>query len=445
MKPYRLHRCRVVAVACVLVLAGAVPGRRPSSRRRQARPVQPAGQSRFRRRPAPSPSPAAGAFPPPPGAQQSAAVPPAPAPGGGLRARAGRLRSRRAGRIRRPARRPRPGPPPKPSKVCLNFPAIREDVEKGAAAHQGGRRPQGAPRGGLPAVQELRRSRKPRWSSSWRPIRRLCGVPPQIDHAGQGQPRQDDPDPQPAFAAPAAGPAAAPTLERRARRPDHRRRHVVPTARPRHLRHIDGQRPLATMSEPAGRVADATGNWVDTSAPAWARPYLRLTRLDRPIGWWLLLLPCWWSAALAAIADRAPGVPIPGTSLLFLIGAIVMRGAGCTWNDLVDRDIDARVERTRSRPIPSGQVSVQGGGGLPGGAGAGRLAGAGAVQPLRDHGRHRFARRGRDLSVHEALHLLAADFSRAGVLLGRADGLGRGARPARCCRRSCSTPDRSPG
>jgi 4-hydroxybenzoate polyprenyltransferase len=111
------------------------------------------------------------------------------------------------------------------------------------------------------------------------------------------------------------------------------------------------------MNEAAGRVADATGNWVDSSAPGWLRPYLRLTRLDRPIGWWLLLLPCWWSSALAAVADRAWG-PNPWHILLLLIGAIVMRGAGCTWNDLVDRDIDARVERTRSRPIPSGQVSV---------------------------------------------------------------------------------------
>ncbi len=110
------------------------------------------------------------------------------------------------------------------------------------------------------------------------------------------------------------------------------------------------------MSQVPGPVADATGNWVDTGAPAWLRPYLRLTRLDRPIGWWLLLLPCWWSAALAAILAGWWG-PNPWHVLLFLIGAIVMRGAGCTWNDLVDRDIDARVERTRSRPIPSGQVS----------------------------------------------------------------------------------------
>jgi 4-hydroxybenzoate polyprenyltransferase len=112
------------------------------------------------------------------------------------------------------------------------------------------------------------------------------------------------------------------------------------------------------MSNDAGRVADATGNWVDTWAPAALRPYLRLMRLDRPIGWWLLLLPCWWSAALAAIPARAIG-PDPWHIVLFLIGAIVMRGAGCTWNDLTDRDYDARVARTRSRPIPSGQISVK--------------------------------------------------------------------------------------
>src|SRR5215470_19029742 len=112
------------------------------------------------------------------------------------------------------------------------------------------------------------------------------------------------------------------------------------------------------MSETAGRVFDATGNWVDGLAPAWSRPYLRLARLDRPIGWWLLLLPCWWSTALAADASRA--WPDPLKLLLFMIGAIAMRGAGCTWNDLVDRDLDAKVERTRSRPIPSGQVSITG-------------------------------------------------------------------------------------
>jgi 4-hydroxybenzoate polyprenyltransferase len=111
------------------------------------------------------------------------------------------------------------------------------------------------------------------------------------------------------------------------------------------------------MSATFERVADSIGNWVDDRAPVWIRPYLRLARLDRPIGWWLLLLPCWWSAALAAIPANGWG-PNLWHVVLFLIGAIAMRGAGCTWNDLVDRDIDARIERTRSRPIPSGQVSV---------------------------------------------------------------------------------------
>ena len=112
------------------------------------------------------------------------------------------------------------------------------------------------------------------------------------------------------------------------------------------------------MTEGAGRVADSTGNWVDTAAPARLRPYLRLARLDRPIGSWLLLLPCWWSAGLAAIADGSP-YPNPWHCLLFFIGAFAMRGAGCTWNDITDRDLDAKVERTRSRPIPSGQVTVE--------------------------------------------------------------------------------------
>src|SRR5215475_2689788 len=111
------------------------------------------------------------------------------------------------------------------------------------------------------------------------------------------------------------------------------------------------------MIDLSARVADATGNWVDSRAPSWSRPYLRLSRLDRPIGSWLLLMPCWWSAALAAgISGHVKSLPL--TILLFFIGAFVMRGAGCTWNDITDRDLDAKVERTRSRPIPAGQVSV---------------------------------------------------------------------------------------
>jgi 4-hydroxybenzoate polyprenyltransferase len=111
------------------------------------------------------------------------------------------------------------------------------------------------------------------------------------------------------------------------------------------------------MTDGAGRVADSTGNWVDGVAPEWSRPYLRLARLDRPIGSWLLLLPCWWSVGLAAVAARQQ-VDL-WLVVLFFIGSFAMRGAGCTWNDIVDRDLDKRVERTRSRPIPSGQVSVR--------------------------------------------------------------------------------------
>jgi 4-hydroxybenzoate polyprenyltransferase len=90
--------------------------------------------------------------------------------------------------------------------------------------------------------------------------------------------------------------------------------------------------------------------------PASLLPYLRLARVDRPIGFWLLALPCFWSVALA---NRGTGAayPDPWILLLFAIGAIVMRAAGCTYNDIVDRKIDARVARTRSRPLPSGQVT----------------------------------------------------------------------------------------
>ncbi len=107
-------------------------------------------------------------------------------------------------------------------------------------------------------------------------------------------------------------------------------------------------------------VADAPPeNWVDRWAPESLRPYLRLGRFDRPIGIWLLLFPCWWSQTLAEV-ER--GQPYPSISylILFLIGATAMRAAGCAYNDYVDRDIDAQVARTASRPIPSGQVTPQG-------------------------------------------------------------------------------------
>jgi 4-hydroxybenzoate polyprenyltransferase len=110
------------------------------------------------------------------------------------------------------------------------------------------------------------------------------------------------------------------------------------------------------MSGSTGRVADATGNWVDSLAPSFSRPYLRLARLDRPIGSWLLLMPCWWSVGLAGMHNgRFPSL---WHMVLFFVGAFAMRGAGCTWNDLVDRNLDGLVERTRSRPIPSGQVTI---------------------------------------------------------------------------------------
>ncbi len=113
------------------------------------------------------------------------------------------------------------------------------------------------------------------------------------------------------------------------------------------------------MSADDHTVADAVrGHWADRLIPVRLRPYARLARLERPIGWWLLLLPCWWSSALATdVAGwRYPSI---WHLVLFLVGAVAMRGAGCTYNDIVDRDLDAQVARTRSRPIPSGQVSAR--------------------------------------------------------------------------------------
>lgn len=113
-----------------------------------------------------------------------------------------------------------------------------------------------------------------------------------------------------------------------------------------------------------GRVADApSGHWTYKMLPRGAWPYAQLARWDRPIGWWLLLWPCWWSAALAPLARVGEAMPFwvqvvnPFHIILFLIGAIAMRGSGCTYNDLVDQNIDNQVARTRSRPLPSGQVS----------------------------------------------------------------------------------------
>ncbi|MEM1104463.1 MAG: 4-hydroxybenzoate octaprenyltransferase [Pseudomonadota bacterium] len=111
-------------------------------------------------------------------------------------------------------------------------------------------------------------------------------------------------------------------------------------------------------SAPKDAIADAApSNWVDRRAPAALRPYLRLARADRPIGTWLLLWPCLWSMALAQISlgERAPNLWF---LILFVVGATAMRGAGCVYNDIIDRDIDAKVARTANRPIASGAASV---------------------------------------------------------------------------------------
>lgn len=114
----------------------------------------------------------------------------------------------------------------------------------------------------------------------------------------------------------------------------------------------------APRPELSGTVPDAApDNLVDRMAPASWRPFLRLARIDRPIGWWLLLLPCWWSAALAGIAAGAP--PRLDHLVLFLIGAVAMRGAGCVYNDIIDRDLDRQVARTRNRPLASGAIGVK--------------------------------------------------------------------------------------
>ena len=115
----------------------------------------------------------------------------------------------------------------------------------------------------------------------------------------------------------------------------------------------------STKPDKLGQVYDAIiGNWVDNLAPIKLRPYLRLSRADRPIGTWLLLIPCWWGLLVGILEDEQ--VVINDFWLLFScsIGAFLMRGAGCTWNDILDRKIDGAVERTRSRPIPSGQITL---------------------------------------------------------------------------------------
>lgn len=107
-----------------------------------------------------------------------------------------------------------------------------------------------------------------------------------------------------------------------------------------------------------GQVADAKqGNWVDALPLSWPKPYLRLSRADRPIGTWLLFIPCIWGACLGFAAEDVAVATLIWVLFVCAIGSFLMRGAGCTWNDFTDRDIDAKVARTRSRPLPSGQVT----------------------------------------------------------------------------------------
>jgi 4-hydroxybenzoate polyprenyltransferase len=108
---------------------------------------------------------------------------------------------------------------------------------------------------------------------------------------------------------------------------------------------------------PPAALPDASPFLLRHAPQAW-HPFIQLARLDRPIGWWLLLLPCWWSSLLASIARQTP--PNLWHLVLFFIGAMAMRGAGSTYNDLVDRDIDAKVERTRGRPLPAGRIGPRG-------------------------------------------------------------------------------------
>jgi 4-hydroxybenzoate polyprenyltransferase len=116
---------------------------------------------------------------------------------------------------------------------------------------------------------------------------------------------------------------------------------------------------MASINPVDATVPDAKpGNWVQRYAPSALQPFMQLARFDRPIGGWLLLFPCWWSLSMAELARGRP-YPNPWYLLLFLIGAFVMRGAGCTYNDIIDRDYDAQVARTRNRPLPSGRVTVK--------------------------------------------------------------------------------------
>ena len=152
--------------------------------------------------------------------------------------------------------------------------------------------------------------------------------------------------------------------------------------------------PLTTArqrSQPRDRrPTSARDGWIDRLLPAAARPYARLTRLDRPIGTWLLLFPCWWGCSWRSratgiwLADAVAVLDLSCSLFCSPSARVVMRGAGCTYNDIVDRDFDAKVARTALRPIPSGQVTRAPGRRLPGRAAARRPAHPADLQPLHD-------------------------------------------------------------
>ena len=117
---------------------------------------------------------------------------------------------------------------------------------------------------------------------------------------------------------------------------------------------------LEPLPEAKDQIFDAVdNNWVDVHAPIWSRPFFKLSRMDRPIGTWLLLLPCWWGLLLGILNTGSPKLNDLWIFVGCAVGAVLMRGSGCTWNDINDREIDAKVERTKLRPIPSGSISVK--------------------------------------------------------------------------------------
>ena len=117
---------------------------------------------------------------------------------------------------------------------------------------------------------------------------------------------------------------------------------------------------LEPLPEAKDQIFDAVdNNWVDVHAPIWSRPFLKLSRMDRPIGTWLLLLPCWWGLLIGILHTGSPELKDLWVFVGCAVGAVLMRGSGCTWNDINDRKIDAKVARTKLRPIPSGSVSVK--------------------------------------------------------------------------------------